>query len=559
MPEKLRSRVLMEGLTGAYPRAIYRSVGFTDEDLQKPQIAVVNSWSETNPGHVHLRKLARCVKEGVWAAGGMPVEFNVIAPCDGVAQGAGMHYILPSRDIIAASIELMVQAHMFDGMVMLASCDKIIPGMLMAAATLDLPTVFVPGGPMLAREYAGGKMVMSDIKEAMGRLQAGKITAEEFYDIEANTNRTCGACGMMGTANTMSCLVEALGLSLPGAGTIPAVEARRLRLARKSGMQAVELVRQGLTARQMINRRGLTNAIRVTMAMGGSSNTVLHLPAIARQAGWEMPLSLFDELSRTTPLLAKFKPASPFTLEDFDAAGGVMALMKELAPLLDLDLPTVSGTTLRAQVAQAQVKRRDVIHPLDQPLATEGGLAVLYGNLAPGGAVVKQSGVSPRMLVHRGPARVANSEEEVKALLLGGRVKPGDVLVIKYEGPKGGPGMREMSIPAALLVGMGLDDSVAMITDGRYSGATRGPCIGYVTPEAIEGGPLAVVEDGDMIVIDIPQRRLEVELSAEEIRNRLKVWSPPPAKIKRGFMSRYPALVRSVQEGACLWNSPPAE
>lgn len=559
MPEKLRSRVLMDGLTGAYPRAIYRSVGFTDEDLEKPQIAIVNSWSEANPGHVHLRELARYVKEGVWAAGGMPVEFNVIAPCDGVAQGAGMHYILPSRDIIAASIELMVQAHMFDGMVMLASCDKIVPGMLMAAASLDLPTVFLPGGPMLAREYAGSKMVMSDIKEAMGRLQAGKITAEEFYDIEANTNRTCGACGMMGTANTMSCLVEALGLSLPGAGTIPAVEARRLRLARKSGMQAVELVRQGLTARQMINRRGLTNATRVTMAMGGSSNTVLHLPAIARQAGWEMPLSVFDELSRTTPLLAKFKPASPFTLEDFDAAGGVMALMKELAPLLDLDLPTVSGTTLRDQVAQAQVKRRDVIHSLDQPLASEGGLAVLYGNLAPGGAVVKQSGVSPKMLVHRGPARVANSEEGVKELLLGGRVRPGDVLVIKYEGPKGGPGMREMSIPAALLVGMGLGDSVAMITDGRYSGATRGPCIGYITPEAIEGGPLAVVEDGDMIVIDIPRRRLDVELSDDEIRNRLKAWSPPLAKIKRGFMSRYPALVRSAQEGACLWSSSPAE
>lgn len=559
MPEKLRSRVLMEGLTGAYPRAIYRSMGFTDEDLAKPQIAVVNSWSEATPGHVHLRELARYVKEGIWAAGGMPVEFNVISPCDGVAQGAGMHYILPSRDIIAASIELMVQAHMFDGMVMLASCDKIVPGMLMAAASLDLPTVFLPGGPMLARDYAGSKMVMSDIKEAMGRMQAGKITAEEFYDIEANTNRTCGACGMMGTANTMSCLVEALGLSLPGAGTIPAVEARRLRLARKSGMQAVELVRRGLTARQMINRRGLTNAIRVTMAMGGSSNTVLHLPAIARQAGWEMPLSVFDELSRTTPLLAKFKPASPFTLEDFDAAGGVMALMKELAPLLDLDLPTVSGTTLRDQVAQAQVKRRDVIHSLDQPLASEGGLAVLYGNLAPGGAVVKQSGVAPKMLVHRGPARVANSEEEVKELLLSGRVRPGDVLVIKYEGPKGGPGMREMSIPAALLVGMGLGDSVAMITDGRYSGATRGPCIGYITPEAIEGGPLAVVEDGDMIVIDIPRRRLEVELSEEEIRNRLKAWSPPPAKIKRGFMSQYPNLVRSVQEGACLWSSPPAE
>lgn len=556
MREKLRSRVLMAGLTGAYPRAVYRSVGFIDEDLEKPQIAIVNSWSEATPGHAHLRELARYVKQGVWAAGGMPVEFNVIAPCDGVAQGAGMHYILPSRDIIAASIELMVEAHMFDGMVMLASCDKIVPGMLMAAATLDLPTVFVPGGPMLAREYAGSKMVMSDIKEAMGKYQAKTISADEFYDIEAHTNRTCGACGMMGTANTMSCLVEALGLSLPGGGTIPAVEARRLHLARRSGQRAVELVRAGVTARQMLNERGLTNAIRVTMALGGSSNTVLHLPAIARQAGWDMPLKVFDELSRATPLLAKFKPASPFTLEDFDAAGGVLALMKELSPLLDLDLPTVSGVTLKDQVAQARVKRREVIHALDEPLAAEGGLAVLYGNLAPGGALVKQSGVSPRMLVHRGPARVANSEEEVKALLLGGRVKPGDVLVIKYEGPKGGPGMREMSIPAALLVGMGLGDSVAMVTDGRYSGATRGPCIGYITPEAVEGGPLAVVEDGDMIIIDIPNRRLEVELSAEEIQERLQTWSPPAPKIKRGFMSRYPELVRSAREGACLWGNP---
>ncbi|HHY93056.1 MAG TPA: dihydroxy-acid dehydratase, partial [Firmicutes bacterium] len=322
------------------------------------------------------------------------------------------------------------------------------------------------------------------------------------------------------------------------------------------GQRAVELVRAGVTARQMLNERGLTNAIRVTMALGGSSNTVLHLPAIARQAGWDMPLKVFDELSRATPLLAKFKPASPFTLEDFDAAGGVLALMKELSPLLDLDLPTVSGVTLKDQVAQARIKRREVIHALDEPLAAEGGLAVLYGNLAPGGALVKQSGVSPRMLVHRGPARVANSEEEVKALLLGGRVKPGDVLVIKYEGPKGGPGMREMSIPAALLVGMGLGDSVAMVTDGRYSGATRGPCIGYITPEAVEGGPLAVVEDGDMIIIDIPNRRLEVELSAEGIQERLQTWSPPAPKIKRGFMSRYPELVRSAREGACLWGNP---
>jgi dihydroxy-acid dehydratase len=556
VPEsKLRSRVLMDGITGAYPRAIYRSVGFTDEDLKKPQIAIVNSWSEANPGHMHLRELARYVKEGVWAAGGMPVEFNVIAPCDGVSQGAGMHYILPSRDIIAASIELMVQAHMFDGMVMLCSCDKIVPGMLMAAATLDIPTIFVQGGPMLARDYQGQKMVMSDIKEAMGRFTAGEINEKEFYDIEANTNRSCGACGMMGTANTMSCLVEALGLSLPGGGTIPAVEARRLRLARESGRRAVELVWTGVTARQMINQQGLINAIRVTMAMGGSSNTVLHLPAIARQIGWEMPLTVFDDLSRTTPLLAKFKPASPFTLEDFDAAGGVMALMKELTPLLELDLPTVSGLTLKEQVASAQVKRHDIIRPLRDPLAAEGGLAVLHGNLAPGGAVVKQSGVTEKMLVHRGPARVANSEEEVKDLLLSGQVQPGDVLVIKYEGPQGGPGMREMSIPAAILVGMGLGDSVAMITDGRYSGATRGPCIGYVTPEASQGGPIAVVQDGDMIRIDIPNRRLEIELSNEELAQRLQTWRPPESKIKRGFMSRYSSIVHSVEEGACLWKS----
>ncbi|MDI3535002.1 MAG: dihydroxy-acid dehydratase [Thermosediminibacterales bacterium] len=549
---KNRSASMLEGLAGAYPRSLYKSMGYTNKDLKKPVIGIVNSWTEANPGHFHLRQLSQHVKNGVWENGGMPVEFNTIAPCDGIAQGRGMHYILPSRDIICASIELMVEANRFDGLVMLCSCDKIVPGMLMAAASLDIPTIFVTGGPMEPFEHNGEMLVLSDVKEAMGKYKAGKITKEEFDEIEDETCQTCGACGMMGTANTMGTIVEAFGLSLPGCGTLSAVSSARLRLAKESGARIVDMVKEGLTPSKIMTEENFENVIRYTLAIGGSSNAVLHIPAIAKQMGIKIPLEKFDELSKKTPLLAKFKPASPYTLKDFHRAGGVQALLKELEKLINTNVLTVLGTTLGENLRNVEHKETEVIKSIKNPLAAEGGLAVLKGNLAPRGAVVKQSGVSPKMMVHRGPAKVANSEEEVRDMLLNGKVKPGDVLVIRYEGPKGGPGMRELSIPAALLVGMGLGESVAMVSDGRYSGATRGPCIGYVTPEAAEGGPLAVVEDGDIIKIDIPNRILEIEISDEEINRRLKAWHYTSRKEIKGFMKTYQKIVKPADEGATI-------
>lgn len=548
-----RSGDMLEGLAGAYPRSLYKAMGYEDKDFKKPLIGVVNSWTEANPGHYHLRQLSEHVKNGIWSNGGMPVEFNTIAPCDGIAQGKGMHNILPSRDIICASIELMVEANQFDGLVMLCSCDKIVPGMLMAAASLDLPTIFVTGGTMEPYKHNGEDLILSDVKEAMGRYKSGFIDEEEFNQIESNTCQTCGACGMMGTANTMGTAVEALGLSLPGCGTISAVASARLRLAKSSGERIVDMVREDLRASKIINRENIENVIKYILAIGGSSNAVLHIPAIAKQAGIEINMDLFDELSLITPLLAKFKPSSKYTLRDYHMVGGVQTLLKVLSPHLYTNVMTVTGKTMEENIQNIVYRENDVIKTLGNPLSQEGGIAVLKGNLAPTGAVVKQSGVSKKMMVHCGPAKIANSEEEVRDMLLNGKVEHGDVLVIRYEGPKGGPGMRELSIPAALLVGMGFGDSVALITDGRYSGATRGPCIGYVTPEAAEGGPIAIVEDGDMIRIDIPNRILEVEISDEEIRNRLENWSYVPKKNLKGFLKTYQRIVESARDGARIF------
>lgn len=548
-----RSSNMLDGLSGAYPRSIYKAMGYEDKDFKKPLIGIVNSWTEANPGHVHLRKLSEHVKNGVWSNGGMPVEFNTIAPCDGIAQGKGMHHILPSRDIICASIELMVEANQFDGLVMLCSCDKIVPGMLMAAASLDIPTIFVTGGPMEPYTHKGEDLILSDVKEAMGRFQAGIIDEKEFKEIESETCQTCGACGMMGTANTMSTIVEAFGLSLPGCGTISAVASSRLRLAKISGERIVDMVKEGLSSNKIMTKESVDNVIKYILAIGGSSNTVLHMPAIAKQLDMNMTIDIFDELSRTTPLLAKFKPASKYTLKDFHLAGGVQSLLKALSPLLDLNTMTVTGKTLRENLDYVKFTESDIIRSLDKPLALEGGIAVLKGNLAPKGAVVKQSGVSEKMMVHKGPAKVANSEEEVRDLLLNDKVEHGDVLIIRYEGPKGGPGMRELSIPAALLVGMGFGDSVAMITDARYSGATRGPCIGYVTPEAADGGPLAIVENGDMVSIDIPNRTMNIELSDEEIKERLSVWKYEPKNDLKGFLKTYRKIVNPANEGATIF------
>lgn len=549
----LRSKKMLEGVSGAYPRALFRAMGYDDNDFKKPLIGIVNSWTEATPGHAHLRELAEHVKNGVWSNGGMPVEFNTTAPCDGIAQGKGMHNILPSRDVICASIELMVEANQFDGLVMLGSCDKIVPGMLMAAASLDLPTIFVTGGPMDPYNHNGEDLILSDVKEAMGRYKAGFIEYEEFYQIESETCQTCGACGMMGTANTMSTVVEAMGMSLPGCGTLSAVSSGRKRLAKLSGERIVDMAREGLNSNKIMNEASVINAIKYILAIGGSSNAVLHMPAIARQLGIEMTIDIFDDLSKTTPLIAKFKPASKYTLRDFHTVGGVQSLLKALSPLLDTSVMTCTGTRMSENLEKVVFLENKVIKSLDNPLADEGGIAVLKGNLAPKGAVVKQSGVSEKMMVHEGPARIANSEEEVRDLLNNGKVNHGDVLIIRYEGPKGGPGMRELSIPAALLVGMGFGDSVAMITDARYSGATRGPCIGYVTPEAADGGPIAVINEGDIISINIPERKLDIKISDEELQERLSKWEYVPKDNVKGFLKTYRKIVRPANEGATIF------
>jgi dihydroxy-acid dehydratase len=550
--KKLRSRESLDGIDGTYARSLYRASGYTSSDLKKPLVAIANSWTEATPGHYHLRELASHVKSGIISAGGMPVEFNTIAPCDAIAQGKGMHYVLPSRDVIAASVELMLQAHQFDAVVMLCSCDKIIPGMLMAAVRCNIPTIFLTGGTMLPFTSSDGSMVACDVKEAIGRYKSGKINEQELEYIESNACCSPGLCSMMGTASTMSCITEALGFSLPLCSTMLAVSSAKQASARLTGEQIMRVLDKGLTPRQIVTEASLCNAIKVGMSIGGSTNMILHIPAIAREAGIDVSLSMFDKISRETPLLAKFKPASNLTLLDFHKAGGIPALMNEMSPLLELDLPTVTCFTLRENIADAKVTSREVIHSLDDPLASEGGIAILYGSLAPKGAVVKQSGVNSSMMVHSGPARVFDSEEDVRDYMTSKRVQFGDVLVIRYEGPKGGPGMRELSIPAALLVGMGLGDSVAMITDGRYSGASRGPCIGHVCPEAADGGPIAFVKDGDIIEINIPDRRLDVRLSESELEKRKANWKPIPPKVRGGFLDIYSKMVSGADEGAIL-------
>ena len=551
-----RKHQVLEGVTGAYPRQMFRAAGYTDEDMKKPVIAVVSAYSEIHPGCMHLKTLAEHVKAGVWSAGGVPVEFHTISICDGWAQGTGMHYVLPSRELMAAEIETMIGGHidLFDGVVFLASCDKSPAAMLMAAARINLPSIFLPAGPMVPGKFLGKEWVMCDIKEGMGKVSVGAMSDEEFIQVESESCPTAGVCAMMGTGSTMGCVIEALGMALPGAATVPAVSSGRLRLAKYTGRRAVALVEEGVRPRDIMTEEAFENAIKFVLATGGSSNAVLHLPAIAAEAGISIPLELFDSLSRKTPCIAKFKPAAQFNVKDLHEAGGVGAVMKELSPLLNLDVHTGSGKRLGELLESARTLRRDVIHPLDDPISHEGGLAVLKGNLAPGGAIVKQSGVDPKMMVHTGPAKVFDSEEDVRESLLGKSVKPGDVLVVRYEGPKGGPGMRELSIPAALIVGMGLGDSVAMITDGRFSGATRGPCIGHVSPEAADGGPIAALRDGDVIDIDIPSRKLNVRLSDAEIEERLKNATPrkPYRRFPGGYLDIYRALVGPSSQGALM-------
>jgi len=542
----------------SYERALYLGCGYTYDDLKKPKIAIVNSWNEVNPGHIHLRDLSVYVKEGVIKAGGTPMEFNTIAPCDGIANSGNFSkYILPSREIIAASIECMIKAYNFDGMVMLCSCDKIIPGMLIAAARCDIPTIFLTGGIMEAKTFKSGALkgktfVTSDIKEAIGQFKGGKITEHEFHLIESQTCSTPGACNMMGTANTMACIVEAMGLSLPDCATMSAVSEDREYLCKETGKYIMELIENGVKALDIITHESIENSIKVALAFGGSSNMILHMCALSHEIGGKLDHFDFDTLSKQVPLLAKFKPASEYNLTDFHDAGGVKVLMKKLSKVLDLSTKSVLGISLKDYLNLVKIDDFQVIRSLEDPLEKEGGIAVLKGNLAPEGAIIKQSAINSEMRYHKGPAKVFECEEDVKDTLMANQVKGGDVLIIRYEGPKGSPGMRELSIPAAILVGMGLGDSVAMITDGRYSGATRGPCIGHVCPEAIEGGPIAIVRDGDIIEIDVDNRKLNLLISDAEIKNRLSNWKPPELRIKSGYLENYRKYVVSAKNGAYI-------
>jgi len=542
----------------AYERALYHACSYSNIDLEQPKIAIVNSWNEINPGHIHLRKLADFVKEGVKQAGGTPMEFNTIASCDGIANSGNFSkYILPTREIIAASVECTIKAYDFDGMVLMCSCDKIIPGMLLAAARCNIPTIFLTGGIMDAKTFKKGPLkgktyVTSDVKEAIGQYLAGKLSREELFLIESQTCCSPGACNMMGTANTMACIVEAMGLSLPGCATMSAIGNQREMISKESGRTIMNLIREDMKALDLITQNSIKNGIKVALSFGGSTNMILHMCALSQEIGGSLNHFDFDILSKSVPLLAKFKPSSEYNLTEFHEAGGVGVLMKKLSSILDLSTKNVSGITIENYLDSIEINDYQIIRNFEDPIELEGGIAVLTGNIAPEGAIVKQSAIIPNMRYHKGPARVFNCEEEVRDALIDGRVKKGDVLVVKYEGPKGSPGMRELSIPAAILVGRGLGDSVAIITDGRFSGATRGPCIGHVCPEAMEGGPIAIVQDGDEIEIDIDNRKLEILISESEIEKRLKKWIKPEERIKTGYLSIYRKIVSSAKYGAYL-------
>ncbi|BCV24319.1 MAG TPA: dihydroxy-acid dehydratase [Firmicutes bacterium] len=552
----MRSDEVKVGPTRAAHRSLFYAAGYTEEELKRPLIGVVNAQNEIIPGHVHLDTIAQAVKLGVAAAGGTPIEFPAIGICDGIAMGhSGMKYPLPSRELIADSIEAMAEAHKFDGLVLIPNCDKIVPAMLMAAARLNLPAVVVSGGPMLAGRWQGRDISVTQMFEAAGALEAGRITAAELTAMEHAACPGCGSCAGMFTANTMNCLTEVLGMGLTGNGTLPAAfSGARTALAKRAGMRVVELVQQNIRPRDILTRAAFENAIAVDMAVGGSTNTVLHLPAIAREAKVKLDLATFDAISRRTPYLASLSPAGPHHIQDLHEAGGLPAIMAELKELglIHTECLTVSGETVGRRIAGAKVLRPEVIRPLTNPHRTTGGIAILHGNLAPDGAVVKEAAVAPEMLVHEGPARVFNSEEEAIEAILGRRIQKGDVVVIRYEGPKGGPGMREMLNPTAAIAGIGLDKDVALITDGRFSGASRGASIGHVSPEAQEGGPIALLAEGDIVSINIPERRLDVKLSQEELARRRATWQAPEPKVKSGYLYRYALLVSSASTGAVL-------
>ena len=546
------------GMQQAPARSLFNALGFTAEEMKKPMIGIVSSYNEIVPGHMNIDKIVNAVKLGVAEAGGVPVVFPAIAVCDGIAMGhVGMKYSLVTRDLIADSTECMAIAHQFDGLVMVPNCDKNVPGLLMAAARLNLPTVFVSGGPMLAGHVKGKKRSLSSMFEAVGSYAAGTMTEEDVLEFEEKVCPTCGSCSGMYTANSMNCLTEALGMGLRGNGTIPAVYSERIKLAKHAGMAVMDMVNKGITARDIITKDSIMNALTVDMALGCSTNSMLHLPAIAHEIGFDFDIKFANPISEKTPNLCHLAPAGPTYMEDLNEAGGVYAVMKELADigLLNTDCMTVSGKTIGECIATAYNRNPEVIRTVDNAYSKTGGLAVLSGNLAPDGSVVKRSAVVPEMLVHEGPARVFDSEEDAIAAIKGGKIVEGDVVVIRYEGPKGGPGMREMLNPTSAIVGMGLGSSVALITDGRFSGASRGAAIGHVSPEAAVGGPIALVEEGDIISINIPELKLEIKVSDEEMQARREKWQPREPKVTTGYLARYASMVTSGNRGAILKSS----
>jgi dihydroxy-acid dehydratase len=553
----MRSDIVKKGIERAPHRALLRAVGCSSEDWDKPFIGVINSFTEIVPGHIHLQAIARAVKEGIRSQDGVPFEVNTIAVCDGIAMNhPGMKYSLPSRELIADSVEIVAQAHAFDGLVFIPNCDKVVPGMLMAAVRLNLPSVFVSGGPMLAgkfvRRNATRSVDLITVFQAVGEVARGKMTKAELQELEMVACPGCGSCAGLFTANTMNCLCEALGMALPGNGTIPAVEARRRQLGYKAGQLVMETLAEDIRPRDVITRDSIYNAFVVDMALGGSTNSVLHLAAIAHETEIDFPLSLINEISDSTPHICKLSPASDYHIEDLDLAGGIPAIMHELLGLLKLGANTILGKPLGDIAKKARVKDREVIRSLAQPYAPTGGISILFGNLAPDGAVVKSAAVAPEMLVHRGPARVFDSEEEATAAIMRGEFKSGDVIVIRYEGPKGGPGMREMLAATSLLSGMGMDNKVALITDGRFSGGTRGAAIGHICPEAAEKGPIAALRNGDIVKIDIPKHKLEVGLSQRELKQRLTALPAFRPRVKTGYLKRYSDKVSSASTGAVL-------
>jgi dihydroxy-acid dehydratase len=551
----MKSDIVKKGIERAPHRSLFKAMGYTDEELERPLIGVVNSQSEIIPGHINLDKITEAVKAGIRMAGGTPIEFGAIGVCDGIAMGhTGMKYSLATRELIADSCEAMGRAHSFDGMVFIPNCDKIVPGMLMAAARINVPAIVISGGPMLSLSKDGKQLDLNSVFEAVGSYKAGTMTEEEVLDFENNACPGCGSCSGMFTANSMNCLTEVLGMGLTGNGTIPAVYAERIRLAKHAGMKIMELVEMDIKPSDILTAEAFENALTVDMALGCSTNSVLHLPAIANEAGIQLNLDIINEISSKTPNLCKLAPAGKYHIQDLYMAGGVQAVMNELSKkgLLHLDLITATTKTVGENIQGARVKNNEVIRSIETPHSTTGGIAVLRGNIAPDGAVVKKSAVADSMLVHKGPARVFDSEDDAIEAIYNGRIVKGDVVIIRYEGPKGGPGMREMLGPTSAIAGMGLDCDVALITDGRFSGASRGASIGHVSPEAMEGGPIALIQEGDIVDIDIPAGRINIECSNEELSKRKEVWTAPSPKITTGYLGRYARLVTSASTGAVL-------